>query len=187
MPVVFSSNATGIFIAMSSKTRRKTPRSRNAGPVTFFVSLFIVILGTIQLVSTFHTYALNLAELNGLKKQESALIAQKQELENDIDRWDDKAYITAQARDRLGFVFPGEQAIRVEHPEAVTGKTVKKQDSSEDRSQKTVLPWYKEMAYSFKQADQTGNDKTKSSTDTSQNESKETESQNASQQQSGEQ
>ena len=87
------------------------------------MALFIVALGTIQLASTFHTYALNLAELNGLKKQEAALVAQKRELENDIARWDDKAYVTAQARDRLGFVFPGEQAIRVEHPEAVTGKS----------------------------------------------------------------
>ena len=40
------------------------------------------------------------------KREEASLIAQKQELENDIKRWDDKAYITAQARERLGFVFP---------------------------------------------------------------------------------
>ena len=107
---------------MSSKARKKPSQRGGAGPVAFFVALFIVALGTIQLASTFHTYALNLAELNGLKKQEAALVAQKRELENDIARWDDKAYVTAQARDRLGFVFPGEQAIRVEHPEAVTGK-----------------------------------------------------------------
>lgn len=105
------------------------------------------------MASTFHTYALNMAELNGLKKQEAALIAQKQELENDIARWDDKAYVTAQARDRLGFVFPGEQAIRVEHPEAVTGETTEDKKTT-DESQRTVLPWYKEMVYSFKQADQ---------------------------------
>ena len=117
---------------MSSKSRKKASKKGSAGPIAFFVALFIVALGIIQLASTFHVYALNMAELNGLKKQEAALIAQKQELENDIARWDDKAYVTAQARDRLGFVFPGEQAIRVEHPEAVTG----------------------EMAYSFKQADQ---------------------------------
>ena len=107
---------------MSSKARKKPSQRGGAGPVAFFVALFIVALGTIQLASTFHTYALNLAELNGLKKQEAALVAQKRELENDIARWDDKAYVTAQARDRLGFVFPGEQAIRVENPEAVTGK-----------------------------------------------------------------
>ena len=149
---------------MSTKTRRTgkgkskakgTARYSSAGPIAFFVSLFIVALGAIQLVSTFHTYALNLAELNGLKKQEASLIAQKQELENDIARWDDKAYVTAQARDRLGFVFPGEQAIRVQNPEAVTGESAANaNDASQSKSQKTSLPWYKEMAYSFKQADQ---------------------------------
>ncbi len=112
------------------------------------------------MASTFHTYALNMAELNGLKKQEASLIAQKQELENDIARWDDKAYVTAQARDRLGFVFPGEQAIRVEHPEAVTGETTEDKKTT-DESQKAVLPWYKEMAYSFKQADQSDEVKSK--------------------------
>lgn len=123
---------------MSSKSRKKASKKGSAGPIAFFVALFIVALGIIQLASTFHVYALNMAELNGLKKQEASLIAQKQELENDIARWDDKAYVTAQARDRLGFVFPGEQAIRVEHPEAVTGETTEDKKTT-DESQKTVL------------------------------------------------
>ena len=101
--------------------QRKPERASGAGPIAFFVALFIIALGLIQLISTFHTYALNLSELNALKKQESALVAQKQDLENNIERWNDDAYVTAQARERLGYVFPGEQAIRVEHPEAVTG------------------------------------------------------------------
>ena len=140
---------------MSSKSRKKASKKGSAGPIAFFVAVFIVALGAIQLA-----YALNMAELNGLKKQEAALIAQKQELENDIARWDDKAYVTAQARDRLGFVFPGEQAIRVEHPEAVTGETTEDKKTT-DESRKTVLPWYKEMAYSFKQADQSDEVKSK--------------------------
>ena len=41
----------------------------------------------------------------------------------------------------------------MEHPEAVTGETTEDAKKT-DESQKTVLPWYKEMAYSFKQADQ---------------------------------
>ena len=118
-------------------------------------------LGSIQLASTFHTYALNMAELNGLKKQEAALIAQKQELENANALRDEKAYDTAQARDRLGYVIPGEQAIRVEHPEAVPGETTEDAKKT-DESQKTVLPWYKEMAYSIKHADQSDEVKSKS-------------------------
>ena len=153
-------------MSKSSRTGKpgKTGKARvrkkgSAGPIAFFVSLFIIALGTIQLVSTFHTYALNLAELNGLKREEASLIAQKQELENDIKRWDDKAYITAQARERLGFVFPGEQAVRVLHPEAVTGsdsESQKTEDSSS--SNKKVLPWYSELSYSLKKADETVTD-----------------------------
>ncbi|WP_240541099.1 FtsB family cell division protein [Bifidobacterium colobi] len=133
-----------------------TSKRRSAtGPIAFFVSLFIVALGSIQLVSTFHTYALNLAELNGLKREEASLIAKKQDLENDIKRWNDKAYVTAQARERLGFVFPDEQAVRVLHPEAVTGtESQSDSDSDSQTGNSKVLPWYSELSYSFKKADE---------------------------------
>ncbi|MCI1219825.1 MAG: septum formation initiator family protein [Bifidobacterium sp.] len=134
-------------------SRLSSPK-RGSGPVAFFVALFIVALGSIQLVSSFHSYALNLSELNGLKRQESELIAKKQDLENNIARWNDKAYVTAQARERLGFVFPGEQAIRVEHPEAVTGNgTDEESDGSYATNRHKALPWYAELSYAFKQAD----------------------------------
>lgn len=143
---------------MSTRTRATrpkpaTPRKTSAGPIAFFVALFIIALGLIQLVSTFHSYALDLSELNSLRKQEAALVAQKKELENDIDRWDDDAYVTAQARERLGYVFPGEQPIRVEHPEAVTGRKTPTPLDGTNGTQESTLPWYSEMAYSFKEAD----------------------------------
>lgn len=157
MPVASdSSNATGIFVSMSTRSkesRSTAKRKPSAGPIAFFVALFIVALGLIQLVSTFHTYALSLSELNGLKKQEASLVAQKRELENDIARWDDDAYVTAQARERLGYVFPGEQAIRVEHPEAVTGERAAQKDDAEEHANESKLPWYSELAYAFGEAD----------------------------------
>lgn len=158
------SRAAGIFIDMSKPTRptrsnaKRKSSSGSAGPIAFFVALFIIALGAIQLVSTFHTYALNLSELNGLKRDEAALVARKQKLENEIERWNDDAYVTAQARERLGFVFPGEQAIRVLNPQAVTGTQPSAGDTgkSKDGDAKS-LPWYSELAYSFEKADQ-GND-----------------------------
>ena len=134
---------------------RRTSR-RSSGPITFFVAVIVVALGLIQLVSTFHAYAINLSELNGLRNQQAQLIEHKRELENQIRRWDDKAYVTAQARDRLGFVFPDEEAIRVLHPEAVTGSKDKDQAGSKGvrAPRKNSLPWYQEMAYSFAKADQ---------------------------------
>ena len=136
------------------RTQQTAKTRRNSGPVSFFIAVIIVIIGLMQLVSTFHDYALNLSELNGLKKQEATLEAQKQDLENDIARWDDKAYVTAQARERLGFVFPGEVSVRVEHPEAVTGSTTSKSSgTSSAQDEQTTLPWYKDLAYAFQQAD----------------------------------
>ncbi|NMM98270.1 FtsB family cell division protein [Bifidobacterium olomucense] len=150
---------TGKSAASGRNGKVQARATLSAGPIAFFVALFIVALGTIQLVATFHTYALNLAELNGLKREEASLIAKKQDLENDIKRWNDKAYITAQARERLGFVFPGEQAVRVLHPEAVTGgQNTDGDSSSSSETDKKVLPWYKELAYAFQQADQPVND-----------------------------
>lgn len=138
---------------------RSIARTRSAGPIAFFVTLFIVALGTIQLLSTFYTYALNLSELNGLKRQEAALIAKKESLENDIERWNDKAYVAAQARERLGFVFPGEQVVKVAHPEAVTGESGTKDSTNADgEASGKTLPWYSELAYSFEKADRAQSD-----------------------------
>ncbi|WP_172143787.1 FtsB family cell division protein [Bifidobacterium panos] len=141
----------------ATRGEEKTPpkRSINSGPIAFFVSLFIVAVGVIQLVSTLNVYAADLSHLNSLKRQEAALIAQKQELENDISRWDDTSYVAAQARDRLGFVFPGEQSVHVLNPQAVTGEEAEQQESSSGSStQSKQLPWYSELSYSFKEADQ---------------------------------
>ncbi|MFC5222499.1 FtsB family cell division protein [Bifidobacterium leontopitheci] len=143
---------------MSTSTRTKNNRSakrghRNTGPIVFFVSVIILIVGAMQLVATFHTYALNLAQLNDLKKQEAELVQQKQDLENDIERWNDDSYVAAQARKRLGFVFPGEKAVRVLHPEAVTGQQDDSASGTSDTSDK-VLPWYSELAYAFRKADE---------------------------------
>ena len=162
------SDATGIFIIVSRSNAASTkgaandatgaskPKRAKSGPLTFFILVIIVALGSIQLISTFHSYALGLAELNGLKKQESALIARKAVLENDIARWDDDAYVTAQARDRLGFVFPGEQAVTVLHPEAVTGQS---EDQDNDHRQQdagvSTMPWYDQLNDALSQADKT--------------------------------
>jgi cell division protein FtsB len=169
----------GIFMSMASTTAPKSEKNTKdrhpkasrergtAGPISFFIAMIIVILASIELVSTFHTYALNLSQLNSLRKQEASLIAQKQELENNINRWNDSAYVTAQARDRLGFVFAGEQAIRVLHPEAVTGTTNTDGSDASGKESKVDKPWYQDMASAFEKADKGSSKTSSSSTDSS--------------------
>ena len=137
----------------SSKKERTHTKGANTGPIAFFIALFVIAVGSIQIISAFHTYAINLSELNSLKKQEAVLAAQKKDLENDIARWDAPAYVTAQARERLGYVFPGEQAIKVEHPEAVSGEQPKSDANANTETGQSNLPWYSELAYSFKESD----------------------------------
>ena len=131
------------------------------------MSVIILALGAIQLVSAFHTYALNLAELNGLRRQEAALVAKKQSLENEISRWDDKAYVTAQARERLGFVFPGEVSVHVKNSQAVTGEDSDAQSLDEDESAVSTasVPWYSELAYGIRKADEPSKKATKTAVD----------------------
>jgi hypothetical protein len=89
-----------------------------------------------------------------LKAQETSLKAHDAELKNDIARWNDKSYVVAQARENLGFVFPGETSIMIVNPQAVEGsgsQSAKQNDKIV--SLPSSLPWYSELAYSFGQAD----------------------------------
>ena len=138
------------------KTGKAQVRKKgSAGPIAFFVSLFIIALGTIQLVSTFHTYALNLAELNGLKREEASLIAQKQELETTSSVGMTRPTSPPRPVNASASYSPANQAVRVLHPEAVTGsdsESQKTEDSSSSNKkspamvQRTVLLAQKPMS-----------------------------------------
>lgn len=129
-----------------------------SGPIVFVLMIFIVTVGSIECISTVRNYALSLSELHALQREENNLIEQKRTLNNNIDRWKDKAFIAAQARDRLGFIFPGEQAVRVEHPEAVTGSVPNEfaNENSEIKN-RPALPWYSDLMYALHKADKPDN------------------------------
>lgn len=59
--------------------------------------------------------------LDGLRTEAATAQAEVDELEANVARWDDPAFVVAQARERLAYVFPGETPYRVIDPESVTG------------------------------------------------------------------
>ncbi|MDQ1689677.1 MAG: hypothetical protein QOK42_2652 [Frankiaceae bacterium] len=63
-------------------------------------------------------YIAQRAEIASLRAQEKAQQAAVAELRRQAARWDDPAYIKAQARERLHFVEPGETAYVVLTPPA---------------------------------------------------------------------
>lgn len=137
---------------MSSRTKPPRRSASSRPLISLIVTLLVILIGVAQFLATVRTYTESLGQLNTLKAQEASLIAQKEDLENDIARWDDKAYVVSQARERLGFVFPGETSVLVSGTEDYG---VKSQSSTAgEELSGDDLPWYKELQYSFQQADE---------------------------------
>jgi len=129
---------------------RGTARAERAGaqPPRLF-SVRAIVLGCVAVLAfvlvypTLHTYLRQEADLRSLRQQVDAARARNSDLESELERWDDPAYVTAQARERLSYVMPGEKAYRVVDPEVVE-KPADEPAADEPPVAQTVVeqPWY---------------------------------------------
>src|ERR1700754_2699030 len=68
------------------------------------------------------------------------------ELNNEIERWDDNAYVKAQARQRLGWVMPGEVGYRVIGVDGKPGGAPPEPTAPSDGTTDTQKPtWYTKL------------------------------------------
>ncbi len=80
--------------------------------------LFVVALLAFVLVfPTARSYFGQSAQLQALRAEVAAAQDRTSELEFQVSRWQDQAYVASQARERLAYVYPGETAYRVLDPE----------------------------------------------------------------------
>ena len=79
----------------------------------------VLLLAFVLVYPTLHSYLRQKADVDQLRAQVAAAEQRNEDLQADLDRWNDPAYVTAQARERLSFVLPGEKAFRVVDPETV--------------------------------------------------------------------
>lgn len=77
----------------------------------------VVMAAFILVYPTAQSYLAQRARLNAAERDLVAEQVRKAELDNQLERWSDPAYVTSQARSRLSFVMPGEWAYRVVDPE----------------------------------------------------------------------
>jgi cell division protein FtsB len=75
--------------------------------------LGLVVLGVIVLAPSLKLLIQQRAEITNLQKSVEAQKHTVSSLKGQVARWDDPAYIEAQARNRLLFVFPGEYSFLV--------------------------------------------------------------------------
>lgn len=105
--------------------------------------LFLVILvAFIVLAPTLRAYVSQQEQQRDILAQTEAAQDRSAELQRTIERWDDPAFVQAQARERLGFVMPGETAYRVVDPETITGEEVETDPEDGPVVVPQVGPWY---------------------------------------------
>lgn len=117
------------------------------------LSVRALVMGVVLLVAfamvfpTVRAYLGQQARLDALAADVAAAEAREAELQAELDRWDDDAYVVAQARSRLSYVFPGETAYRVIDPEVVQEEPVVEQEAGATSGTAlpvggAVAPWY---------------------------------------------
>ncbi|ROS78663.1 septum formation initiator family protein [Cellulomonas sp. PhB143] len=87
--------------------------------VRSMVLTVVILVAVAMLLPTARAYVNQAGELHQVESQLAAAKQERADLEVELDRWDDRSYVVAQARDRLSFVMPGETAYRVLDPGVV--------------------------------------------------------------------
>ncbi|WP_149202314.1 FtsB family cell division protein [Actinotalea subterranea] len=103
--------------ARAAQSRDERPG--RAGQLARLLSVRALVLSVVALVGftmlfpTVRAYLGQRAELDALAAQVAHAEQVEADLQAELTRWDDPAYVAAQARDRLAYVRPGETSYRV--------------------------------------------------------------------------
>lgn len=106
----------------------RIPRSRGTSSQKYsfrvsgltFVILGVLVVFVIVLAPSLRLYIEQRQQLAALQQAVAEKQTQNAQLDSEVARWSDPAYIKAQARDRLYFVMPGETSFLVIDDQAPT-------------------------------------------------------------------
>ncbi|MCU1444385.1 septum formation initiator family protein [Cryobacterium sp.] len=110
-----------------------------------FVMMGILVLAVVVLAPSVRTYAEQRQQIDELRSTVAAQEAEVDNLKDERERWNDRTFVTTQARDRLSYVMPGDISFLVLND---TGATV---DGSADTAavstaiQDTEVDWVDSM------------------------------------------
>ena len=99
----------------------------------------VICVLTLTIAGPVRTYFAQRTEMKQLAASETALRQQISELEQQKGKLGDPAFIAAQARERLGFVMPGEIPYQVQLP---PGAALPADPGSQPKSAPSSDPWY---------------------------------------------
>lgn len=96
---------------LDARSAQDRPRARFTARMAVLVLVVAVL--TVMFASSLRAYVQQRDHLQELKAGNEALRAQNAEYTDEISRWDDPAYVTTQAREQLGYLFPGERGFKL--------------------------------------------------------------------------
>jgi cell division protein FtsB len=102
----------------------------------------VICVLTLTIAGPVRTYFAQRTEMDQLTASEAALRGQIADLEQKKGKLGDPAYIAAQARERLGFVMPGDTPFQVQLPPTTA---VSPQPGAEAAKPASNDPWYTEL------------------------------------------
>jgi cell division protein FtsB len=97
--------------AATRPTRTTARRPRFTGRAAVLVLVLAVL--TVSYASSLRAYLQQRSHIGDLKAQIAEREASITDLEREKKRWEDPAYVKAQARARFGYLMPGEQGFEV--------------------------------------------------------------------------
>ncbi len=144
----------------SGNAARGTARTGPTSTVPRMFSARVMTVGVVALLAfvlvfpTLRSYLDQRAELARLHAEVTAAQGRTADLSAELARWSDDRYVTAQARERLSFVMPGETAYHVADPESVTGAAPAAGAGrpGDATAVPTAEPWYQRVWSTVEQA-----------------------------------
>lgn len=112
------------------------------------IMLGLVVLGTFVLVPTVGTYMDQRQQIQALRSAVQLSQSQVADLQTQRDRWSDPAYIRTQARERLGYTFPGEVVYLIDN-DLPASATPQEQDEVSGDVGQTHTDWMAQLVRSI--------------------------------------
>ena len=124
----------------NNRPAKDPPRTRLTGRAAILILLIAVL--TVSYASSLRAYLQQRGHISDLKSQIAERSASIGDLEREKKRWKDDAFLEQQARERFGFLFPGETSYQVLDSD---GKPLGGQDRLHDASEvvkREPTPWW---------------------------------------------
>lgn len=102
----------------------------------------VLLMAFVLITPTLRAYVRQQEELRELKADLAMAQEEASQLDNAIRRWNNDEFIRSQARERFGFVMPGETPFRVLDPETVLGEEPELETDLVASIPDSLGPWY---------------------------------------------